>query len=194
MARTARLLRWSCTFAIACAALLSSADGQESGLPSEAAEAEELETDRDSFTFATSTAGRKLTITEASYSFIDNRSGPESHSFPELLVRHGISENVELRLGWNYEAGGPGTVSGNEVGGQDLQVETEGRILYGAKFLTSKQSGWTPASAAHRPGIYAHGRTFEHFHPRHRRSLRLDVLQRLGLEFVTAIRHGQRKR
>jgi hypothetical protein len=84
---------------------------------------------------------------ESSYSFIDNRIGPESHSFPELLVRRGITKRIELRLGWNYEAGGPGTVSGNEVGGQDLQVETEGRILYGAKFLTSTQRGWTPESS-----------------------------------------------
>src|SRR5262245_57015951 len=86
-------------------------------------EQDEIETDRDSFTFATSTVGIRKTVVEASYSFIDNRVGPESHSFPELLVRRGLSERLELRLGWNYEAGGPGTVSGTEVGGEDLQVE-----------------------------------------------------------------------
>ena len=44
----------------------------------------ELETDRDTFTFAPTTAGAGRTITEASYSFIDNATGPElpsvSHS------------------------------------------------------------------------------------------------------------------
>jgi hypothetical protein len=147
MARKARLLPWCLVVAIAFVALSTPVDGQEPSMRAESAEPGELETDRDSFTFATSTVGKRLTVTEASYSFIDNRVGPDSHSFPELLVRHGISERIELRLGWNYEAGGPGTVSGSEVGGQDLQVETEGRILYGAKFLTSKQQNWLPQSA-----------------------------------------------
>ncbi len=113
----------------------------------EAAESDEIETDRDSFTFATSTAAPRKTIIEAAYSFIDNRIGPESHSFPELLVRRGITDRFELRIGWNYEAGGPGTVSGNDVGGEDLQVETEARILYGFKFETTKGGEWIPQSS-----------------------------------------------
>ena len=71
---------------------------------------EELETDRDSFTFAPTTAGAATSILESSYSFIDNRLGPETHSVPEVLVRRGIGEKVEARLGFNYEAGGSGTV------------------------------------------------------------------------------------
>ena len=78
----------------------------------EAGSREELETDRDSFTFAPTTTGANASILEASYSFIDNRLGPEAHSFPEVLVRRGLGERVEARLGFNYEAGGPGTVSG----------------------------------------------------------------------------------
>ena len=77
----------------------------------------ELETDRDAFTPATSTVGQSLTILESSYSFIDNRNIAETHSFPELLVRYGLSERFELRLGWNYEVGGTGdVVSGNDAG------------------------------------------------------------------------------
>ena len=113
-----------------------------------AAEREELETDRDSFTFAPTTAGRGLSILEASYSFIDNRTGPEAHSVPETLLRRGIGDQIELRLGFNYEAGGPGTVSGSEVGGQDLETEDESRVLYGTKVETSEQDGWLPRSAA----------------------------------------------
>ena len=67
----------------------------------------ELETDRDSFTFAPTTTGAHTSILEASYSFIDNQGGPAAHSFPELLLRRGVGEKVELRLGFNYEAGGP---------------------------------------------------------------------------------------
>ena len=111
--------------------------------------AEELETDRDSFTFAPTTAGAGRTITEASYSFIDNRVGPEAHSFPELLFRRGIGERFELRVGVNYEAGGPGTVTGTEVGGEDIEPEAEyeSRLLYGMKVATSEQAGGLPRSA-----------------------------------------------
>jgi len=112
-----------------------------------AADREELETDRDSFTFAPTTAGRGLSILESSYSFIDNRTGPETHSVPETLLRRGIGERIELRLGFNYEAGGPGTVSGSELGGQDLETEDESRVLYGTKVETSEQDGWLPRSA-----------------------------------------------
>jgi len=112
-----------------------------------AAERKELETDRDSFTFAPTTAGRGLSILESSYSFIDNRTGPETHSVPETLLRRGIGERIELRLGFNYEAGGPGTVSGSELGGQDLETEDESRVLYGTKVETSEQDGWLPRSA-----------------------------------------------
>jgi hypothetical protein len=113
----------------------------------ERAEREELETDRDSFTFAPTTAGPATSILEASYSFIDNRLGPEAHSFPELLLRRGIGERFEARLGFNYEAGGPGTVSGSEFGGEDIETEEEGRMLYGMKVETTDQEGLLPRSA-----------------------------------------------
>jgi len=108
---------------------------------------EELETDRDSFTFAPTTTGADTSILEASYSFIDNRTGPEAHSVPELLLRRGLGDRVEARLGFNYEAGGPGTVSGSEFGGEDVETENESRILYGTKVETSDQQGWVPRSA-----------------------------------------------
>jgi hypothetical protein len=72
---------------------------------------EEIETDRDSFTPATTVVGRGRTVLESSYSFIDNRTSADSHSFPELLTRIGITDTIELRIGWNYEIGGGGSVS-----------------------------------------------------------------------------------
>src|SRR5262245_36977286 len=66
---------------------------------------DEIETDRDSFTPATTTAGRNRLIVESAYSFLDNRAVKETHSFPELILRYGLSERLELRLGWNYEVG-----------------------------------------------------------------------------------------
>jgi len=111
----------------------------------------ELETDRDAFTPATSVAGQGVTILESSYSFVDNRSVAETHSFPETLIRYGISEWIELRFGWNYEVGGAGNVvSGNEggeveeVAGEGLERETQ--FLYGLKFALTGQQAWVPRS------------------------------------------------
>lgn len=114
------------------------------------AELPELETDRDAFTPATSTVGSRLTVLETSYSFIDNRRVAETHSLPELLLRRGIGDAFELRLGWNYEVGGAGNiVSGNSadeeagLGG----IERESQLLYGFKARLTEQRGLTPRSA-----------------------------------------------
>lgn len=141
-----RFLRVIVAFAVAIVVPMP-AEAQGAGEPGRTEPREEMQTDRDTYSFAPTTAGAGLTITEMSYSFIDNRRGPEAHSFPELLVRRGIGDRFELRLGFNYEAGGPGLVSGTEVGGEDLVPEYESRMLYGAKVETSDQEGWIPVSA-----------------------------------------------
>ncbi len=108
----------------------------------------ELETDRDAFTPATSTAGRGLTILESSYSFLDNRDVADTHSFPELLIRHGVNDWIELRVGWNYEIGGGGDVSGSNgsTGMGSAEIERDSKILYGFKAALTEQDGWQPRS------------------------------------------------
>ena len=73
-----------------------------------------------------------------------------THSYPELLIRRGFGDRVELRLGWNYEVGGAGRlVSGN--GGavfETATIERESQMLYGVKAAVSEQDGWRPRSAA----------------------------------------------
>ena len=115
----------------------------------ESEEVDELETDRDSFTPATTLVGLGRTMVESSYSFIDNRDSADSHSVPELLVRYGLTDWLEFRLGWNYEAGGGGAVSGSEVGGDDEVAggETETKVIYGLKVALSEQDAWLPRSA-----------------------------------------------
>jgi hypothetical protein len=112
-------------------------------------EEEHLETDRDSFTPATTLVGHGRTMIEGSYSFIDNRDASDSHSYPELLTRVGLTDWFELRLGWNHEAGGGGAVSGSEVGGAEetAEFETESKVLYGFKVAVSEQENWLPRSA-----------------------------------------------
>jgi hypothetical protein len=122
---------------------------QESGGESEE-EIDEIETDRDSFTPATSTAGRGRTIFESAYSFIDNRSVAETHSVPEIVTRYGLTDRIELRIGWNYEIGGAGNpISGNasELGAPPSELEEEAKLLYGTKLFLTEQNGWTPQSS-----------------------------------------------
>lgn len=116
---------------------------------------DEIETDRDSFTPSVRTAGRGRLIIESAYTFQDNRGIKETHSFPELLLRYGVADRVELRLGWNYEVGG----TGNEISGSGSDIDTATaphsrsgleriyRMLYGVKIGLTEQDGWRPESA-----------------------------------------------
>lgn len=107
-----------------------------------------IETDRDSFTPATTTVGRNHTQIETATSFIDNRKSPNAYTFPELIVRRGLNDWVELRMGWNYAAGGPtSAVSGIDLGTEDFIAEKASESMYGMKVQTSRQRGWRPTSA-----------------------------------------------
>ncbi len=112
--------------------------------------AEHIETDRDSFTPSTRTVNAGRWIIESSYSFIDNRDTAETHSLPESLLRYGLSDWIELRLGGNYEVGGEGAdVSAGggiaEFDGDRIVRETQ--ILYGLKLRLSEQQNWLPESS-----------------------------------------------
>jgi hypothetical protein len=111
---------------------------------------EPIETDRDSFTPSTRTAGLGKVIVESAYSFIENRGIPETHSFPELITRIGVTERIELRLGWNAEIGGGGNdISGSEgdVSLDTPRVKQEYRLTYGFKAVLTEQKQWIPQSA-----------------------------------------------
>ncbi len=121
--------------------------------------ARELETDRDSFTPATTTAHHQDLIIESALSFINNRVVRDTTSLPELLIRYGLTRDIELRLGQNYEEGGAGNpISGNtpEVGAF-LEEEALGegneyssKVVYGGKVAITRQdstNSWLPSSA-----------------------------------------------
>jgi hypothetical protein len=89
-------------------------------------------------------------IVESAYSFLDNRAVAETHSFPELLFRIGLTDRIELRLGWNYEVGGAGnqvSTSGAGEPGGGAHLERESELNYGVKVRLADQDGWLPASA-----------------------------------------------
>ncbi len=110
-----------------------------------------LEADRDAFTPATTLVGKDWSLFEMAHAFIDNRYGPDTNSFPESLFRYGLTERIELRVGWNWEAGSGGnTVTANEsseglVDGEH-GVEFESYMLYGVKLACTRQRDWIPDS------------------------------------------------
>lgn len=115
-------------------------------------ERDDIETDRDSFTPATKLAGQGRFIVESAYSYIENRGMAATHSFPEVLVRYGLTDWLELRLGWNYEVGGArnnvsGTDAGDESSGDVKGLERESTFNFGLKFLVTRPDGWVPRSA-----------------------------------------------
>ena len=119
--------------------------------PLVAVEFQELDTDRDAFTPATTTAKAGTVLTEASYVWIDNRGMPATTSYPELLVRIGASERFEWRLGYNYELNpGGSVVAAVEVGEQPKEEAggEEANLLYGFKLRVTDQAGWIPRSVA----------------------------------------------
>jgi hypothetical protein len=115
-------------------------------------ERDEIETDRDSFTPATTTSPRGRLIAESAYSFIENRGVKDTHSFPELVLRYGLTERLELRLGWNYEVGGEGNdTSGSDTAPEEFsmgqRLKRESNLSYGMKIRLTEQKTWVPASA-----------------------------------------------
>jgi hypothetical protein len=118
----------------------------------EAEEEDEIETDRDSFTPATTTAGFRRTIVESAWSFIDNRDRLDTHSLPELLIRYGWNDWLELRVGTNYEVGGAPNSISSGGGAEEFDplspLERETTISYGLKAALTEQNGWMPQSAA----------------------------------------------
>lgn len=121
------------------------------GFVSLAQEVGVIETDRDSFTPATTTVGSNRIIFEAGYSFIDNIGAKDTHSLPEVILRYGVSDWLELRFGTNYEiGGGVGAVSGNGSAfyrrDRD-ELESETKMQYGLKAALTDQCGWMPESA-----------------------------------------------
>lgn len=103
--------------------------------------AEPIETERKMFTPTPTTVSHGETMFEASYTFTDVRVGPEKHSYPETLLRYGITELLEARFGWNFETDGERVGFGRfaTVGDQDF--------LYGLKLFLTEENAAIPDSS-----------------------------------------------
>lgn len=117
----------------------------------EESEADEIETDRDSFTPATTTTAVGRMIGESAWSYIDNRDVPDTNSLPELVMRMGVNDWLELRLGFNWEAGGAANAissgGGNLEESPGSEIERDSQLFYGFKAALTSQYDWRPQSA-----------------------------------------------
>lgn len=115
-----------------------------------------IETDRPDFTEASSLVPAGRIQLESGYTFfLDNNNGLRSiaHSFPEWLLRVGLSEYFELRLGWYYLVQNnfdrPTGIRETIEGGTDMYV--------GTKVKLTEQHGWWPEWACNIQGTVPTG-------------------------------------
>ncbi len=96
----------------------------------------QIATDRPSFSLSAGTVpkGRVQFETGYTFSFDDTRSNTTTHTFPETLVRIGLSDTFEMRLEWPTQTY---INSGKKINGlRDLAV--------GFKTQVFQQQGWRP--------------------------------------------------
>jgi len=104
---------------------------------------ERIETERHDFTQSAITVGHGVFQVEGGYSYFYKDSEGEiegSHTGPEMLLRYGVSEDIEVRLRWNY-AWQFIDVEPDESGSEDLR--------YSVKLQMTRQieEGLLPTSA-----------------------------------------------
>jgi hypothetical protein len=65
---------------------------------------ERIETERHDFTQSATTVGRGILQVESGYSYFhkDREEDESIHTLPELMLRWGLSEDIEFRVRWNY--------------------------------------------------------------------------------------------
>jgi hypothetical protein len=120
---------------------------KEGGEKEEEEEEEPLESDRPDFTNTPTTVGYHRFQIESGYTYTQAIAGDpihDAHDLPELLVRYGVAERLELRVAWDegmmfdrYTDRTSGRVVA-ENGGTDVD--------FGFKYAISKQDKWRPQS------------------------------------------------
>jgi len=100
-----------------------------------------IETERHDFTQSTTTVGRGVFQLESGYTFFYKNNVEEteaSHTTPELMLRLGLTEDIEFRLRWNSAWR---FIKDDESlrGSEDLRLSLKLRV--------TDQRGWLPESA-----------------------------------------------
>jgi hypothetical protein len=107
-----------------------------------------LESDRPDFTESSTTVGKGRFQIEGGYTYTHNRTGnatTDTHDLPELLLRYGVAERLEMRLAWDE-----GVVFDRQtdrVTGRVVSESGSTDIEFGFKYAISKQDKWRPQTA-----------------------------------------------
>jgi len=102
---------------------------------------ERIETERHDFTQSTKTVGRGVLQIESGYSYFYKDDAEEienAHTTPEMLVRVGLSDDIEFRIRYNY-VWEFNDDAADHSGSEDLR--------WGLKFRATDQERWIPESA-----------------------------------------------
>lgn len=102
---------------------------------------ERIETERHDFTQSATTVGRGVVQLESGYSFFYKDTNEEietSHTFPEMMLRLGLSEDIEFRVRWNHVWQFIDE-SPDRIGAEDLR--------YSLKLQLTRSCGVMPTSA-----------------------------------------------
>ena len=112
---------------------------------------EPLITDRPDFTESTETIPAKHFQLEAGYTFTYDREGKHrvrDHTAPELLLRIGLIENLELRIGWDGYSWTESQFEAETRSGRRTTHENWGQaandLSLGFKYKLVVQDGWIP--------------------------------------------------
>ena len=105
---------------------------------------ERIETDRHDFTQSPKTVGRGVGVIEMGYTYFYEDTGAEieqSHVTPEMMLRVGLTEDIEFRVMWNY--------AWRTIDGEDEPTAVEGAedLRWSFKLRTTEQAGLVPDSA-----------------------------------------------
>ena len=108
---------------------------------------EPLESDRPDFTDSSTTVGFKRFQIESGYTYTHGEPGDpraDTHDLPELLLRYGVAERLELRLAWDE-----GMVFSRRTNlvGRVITADGSTDLAMGFKYALTKQLQWRPQSA-----------------------------------------------
>ncbi len=102
---------------------------------------ERIETDRHDFTQSATTVGRGVSQIEMGYSYFyrDNAEEIEqSHTTPELMLRLGLTEDIEFRVRWDYAW---------QFVDEGESIDSAEDLRWAFKLGTTEQDGLIPESA-----------------------------------------------
>lgn len=106
--------------------------------------AERMETDRHDYTQSARTVGRGVSQLEMGYTYYYEDTGEDieqSHVTPEMMLRLGLTQDIELRIMWNYVWR---TIASEEETANDDGAED---LRWGFKLRATEQRGLVPDSS-----------------------------------------------